>query len=53
MIYVYNLSCSLTAEVTVPGLHACDVMITAHQLIIDVPYSATVTAQFEDGSTRV
>ena len=42
---------SLTAQVTVPGEHSCEVSIVARQMVVDVPYDATVTVYFPDDST--
>ena len=50
-VHFYNLLCSLQAEVTVPGQHSCHVSIVARQMLVDVPYDATVTVYFPDDST--
>ncbi len=43
---------SLSAQLTVPGKHSCVVSITARQMTMDVPYTATLTTYFDDLSTR-
>ena len=47
----FTHSRSLQAQVTVPAKHSCDVSIVARQMLVDVPYDATVTVYFPDDTT--
>ncbi len=51
VVILQSYVCSLQAQVTVPAKHSCHVSIIARQMLADVPYDATATLYYTDGTT--